>query len=85
MHRTERTTARDALPRNGIDAHMTRLTAIDGDGFGVMSGPRVLPAPVSMPRRCWARLAQVGFWFFLIKGLLWLTVPLGAAWLGYGP
>ena len=43
------------------------------------------PTPVPMPRRCWTRLAQLGFWFFLIKGLLWLTVPLGAAWFGYGP
>lgn len=33
-------------------------------------------------RARWARLAQVGFWFFLIKGLLWLTLPLAAAWLG---
>ena len=28
------------------------------------------------------KVTGVGFWFFLIKGLLWLTVPLGAAWLG---
>lgn len=28
----------------------------------------------------WRRLAQLGFWFFLIKGLLWLTVPLALAW-----
>lgn len=26
------------------------------------------------------RLAQFGFWFFLIKGLLWLTLPLALAW-----
>lgn len=36
------------------------------------------------PRSRWARFAQVGFWFFLIKGLLWLIVPLAAAWIGYG-
>ncbi|SFF39041.1 hypothetical protein SAMN04488120_103149 [Fontimonas thermophila] len=35
------------------------------------------------PHRRWARFAQLGFWFFLIKGLLWLLVPLLAAWLGY--
>lgn len=34
-------------------------------------------------RARWTRLVQVGFWFFLIKGLLWLIVPLAAAWLGY--
>ena len=34
-------------------------------------------------RARWAKLVQVGFWFFLIKGLLWLIVPLVAAWLGY--
>lgn len=28
----------------------------------------------------WRQLAQLGFWFFLIKGLLWLTVPLALAW-----
>jgi hypothetical protein len=28
------------------------------------------------------RLAQVGFWFFLIKGLLWLLIPAAAFWLG---
>ncbi|MEQ1438543.1 hypothetical protein AAG565_04200 [Fontimonas sp. SYSU GA230001] len=41
-------------------------------------------APFSVLRRCWARAAKLGFWFFLIKGLLWLTLPLGAAWLGHG-
>jgi len=25
------------------------------------------------------RLARLGFWFFLVKGLLWLAAPL-AAW-----
>jgi hypothetical protein len=30
------------------------------------------------------RVARLGFWFFLVKGLLWLTVPL-AAWLATGP
>jgi hypothetical protein len=33
-------------------------------------------------RWSWARLAQLGFWFFLIKGLLWLIVPAAALWLG---
>lgn len=34
------------------------------------------------PRARFARVAaQLGFWFFLIKGLLWLLLPLGA-WLG---
>jgi hypothetical protein len=30
-----------------------------------------------------SRLAQAGFWFFLIKGLLWLLVPATAAWFGF--
>ncbi len=29
-----------------------------------------------------SRLAQLGFWFFLIKGLLWLALP-AAVWLGW--
>lgn len=29
------------------------------------------------------RLLQLGFWFFLIKGLLWLLVPLTAVWFGF--
>jgi len=32
------------------------------------------------------RLLQLGFWFFLIKGLLWLLLPLLpllALWLGW--
>jgi hypothetical protein len=29
------------------------------------------------------RLARLGFWFFLIKGLLWLVAPL-AAWMAIG-
>jgi hypothetical protein len=29
-----------------------------------------------------ARLAQLGFWFFLIKGLLWLLVPVALVWFG---
>jgi hypothetical protein len=36
------------------------------------------------PRPRWAhRLAQAAFWFFLIKGLLWLTVPAALAWFGW--
>lgn len=30
-----------------------------------------------------SRLMQVGFWFFLIKGLLWLVVPLAAVYFGW--
>ena len=29
------------------------------------------------------RLARLGFWFFLVKGLLWLVAPL-LAWLAMG-
>ncbi|MDD3763658.1 MAG: hypothetical protein PHP86_10250 [Nevskiales bacterium] len=29
-----------------------------------------------------ARFAQVGFWFFLIKGLLWIIVPTLTVWCG---
>lgn len=29
------------------------------------------------------RLGAVGFLFFLLKGLLWLIVPLVMAWIGY--
>jgi hypothetical protein len=29
------------------------------------------------------RLARLGFWFFLVKGLLWLVAPL-AAWMAIG-
>lgn len=36
----------------------------------------------SAPRRRWRWVAQLGFWFFLVKGLLWLAVPIAAAWLG---
>lgn len=28
------------------------------------------------------RLAQLGFWFFLIKGLLWLLIPAAAVYFG---
>lgn len=43
-----------------------------------MIAPR---APV--PRRWLQRLGQAAFWFFLIKGLLWLLVPAGMAWFGW--
>lgn len=42
------------------------------------SGSAAASAPP--PRRGWRTLAQLGFWFFLIKGLLWLLVPLALAW-----
>ncbi|WP_169577627.1 hypothetical protein [Sinimarinibacterium sp. CAU 1509] len=29
-----------------------------------------------------SRLAQLSFWFFLIKGLLWLLVPVALVWFG---
>lgn len=36
-----------------------------------------------LPRSRFARVAaQLGFWFFLIKGLLWLLLP-AAVWLGW--
>lgn len=28
------------------------------------------------------RFARISFWFFLIKGLLWLVLPLAAIYLG---
>ncbi len=28
------------------------------------------------PRSLWQKLVLTGFWFFLIKGLLWLAAPL---------
>ena len=37
------------------------------------------PPPAQRWRR---RLAQAAFWFFLLKGLLWLSLPV-AAWLGW--
>lgn len=37
----------------------------------------------SPPPRKLARFTQAAFWFFLIKGLLWLTVPLAAGWFGW--
>lgn len=33
------------------------------------------PVPKSGPARWFARIGVAGFFFFLIKGLLWLTVP----------
>lgn len=39
------------------------------------------PAAGRAPRSHRLRqLAQLGFWFFLIKGLLWLTLPMALAW-----
>jgi hypothetical protein len=35
------------------------------------------------PRRCLQRLAQGAFWFFLIKGLLWVCVPVALTWFGW--
>lgn len=34
-------------------------------------------------RQRMSRLMQVGFWFFLIKGLLWLCIPLAAVYFGW--
>ncbi len=28
------------------------------------------------------KLAKIGFWFFFIKGILWLTIPALLVWLG---
>ena len=39
-------------------------------------------AMVAVRRRWLGRAAQGAFWFFLAKGLLWLSLPL-AAWLGW--
>lgn len=45
-----------------------------GDALGVAPG---------QPRRRWVqRLGAAGFLFFLIKGLLWLTVPALLAYFG---
>lgn len=34
------------------------------------------------PRERYARYAQLGFWFFLLKGLAWLLLPALGLWLG---
>lgn len=39
-----------------------------------------LRALLQHPR--WRRLAQFGFWFFFIKGLLWLLLPALLLWWG---
>jgi len=45
-----------------------------------MSATTLIPAdrPSGFPFSL-RRLARLGFWFFLVKGLLWLAAPL-AAW-----
>ncbi|HEY1076801.1 MAG TPA: hypothetical protein VGE51_08930 [Fontimonas sp.] len=30
-----------------------------------------------------SKLMQLGFWFFLVKGLLWLCIPLAAVYFGW--
>ena len=40
-------------------------------------------APQPPARKRWfTRLAAVGFWLFLLKGLAWLLVPLALGWFG---
>ena len=48
---------------------MTATTMTSGRPSGIRSAAR--------------RLARLGFWFFLFKGLLWLVAPL-AAWMAIG-
>ena len=55
-----------------------------------MNAPARHPDPSSgteaAPPKNWRQrlrgAAKLGFWFFFIKGMLWLLVPLGAVWLG---
>jgi hypothetical protein len=35
------------------------------------------------PTSRWRKLAQLGFWFFLLKGLLWILVPAAIAYFGW--
>jgi hypothetical protein len=65
-----------AEKRTGAEATLAGGEALSA---GAVSGQR---------SRRWAqrvqRLGAAGFLFFLIKGLLWLTVPALLAYLGYG-
>lgn len=38
--------------------------------------------PVQKPSR-WRKLAHLGFWFFLLKGVLWLTLPAAIGYFGW--
>ncbi len=49
------------------------MTLTPGPPAGAGASPR--------RRASWTRLGQVGFLFFLLKGLLWLLVP-AALWIG---
>ena len=57
---------------------------------GMLAGGEALAAGAAPSQRSrrWVqrvqRLGAAGFLFFLIKGLLWLTVPALLAYLGYG-
>jgi hypothetical protein len=42
-----------------------------------------MPTRIPLTREGLRRLAQLGFWFFLVKGLLWLLLPALALWLGW--
>lgn len=45
-----------------------------------MTATTIDAAPASTGKRSLARrVARLGFWFFLLKGLVWLVAPL-AAW-----
>jgi hypothetical protein len=47
--------------------------------------PAATPAKCPIPpkgRKWIARLGVAGFVFFLVKGILWLTVPAALVWLG---
>lgn len=38
---------------------------------------------LSIEKRLWKRLGLAGFAFFLVKGLVWLAVPIVLYWMGY--
>jgi hypothetical protein len=57
------------------------------DGSAAIDGrasPRAEPAKCPVPhepRRIITRIAQVGFLFFLVKGLVWIAIAI-IAWMG---
>lgn len=68
---------------SGAAEKQTRSKAMLAAGESLAAG-----AVSGQPSRRWVqrvqRLGAAGFLFFLIKGLLWLTVPALLAYLGYG-
>jgi hypothetical protein len=53
-------------------------------GSAALSTPRAEPAQCPVPkgpRQVITRIAQIGFFFFLLKGLVWIAVAV-IAWMG---